>query len=102
MGTEPWNNWYHVTIHTYGSWLRGDPRGWRSRHHKDHVNGDYKNLPEKGKYDALLELSKSVMTRDPVRIAKPLRTFVLERFKALSEADARPIAEAMNELVDRR
>jgi len=41
------------------------------------------------------------MTRDPVRIAKPLRTFVSERFKVLSEADARPIAEAMNELVER-
>jgi hypothetical protein len=80
MGKQPWNDWYHVTIHTYGSWLRGDPRGWRSRHHREHVDGDYKNPPPKGKYDELYELSKSLMTRDPVRIAKSLREFVVARF----------------------
>jgi len=75
---HPWNDWYHCTAHTYGSWLRGDPRGWRARHHREHVEGDYKNPPPKGKYDALFEYSKSLMKRDPVRIDRELRQFVLD------------------------
>src|SRR5256885_771098 len=65
---QPWNDWYHCTAHTYGSWLRGDPRGWRSRHHREHVEGDYKHLPPKGIYDELLEKSKALMKRDSVKI----------------------------------
>jgi hypothetical protein len=33
--------WYHVIISTYGGWLHGDPRGFRTRHHRAHVEGDY-------------------------------------------------------------
>ena len=29
-----WNGWYHVTGNTYGTWLPGDPRGWRECHRK--------------------------------------------------------------------
>ena len=75
---QAWYNWYHCTTHTYGSWLRGDPRGWRARHHREHVIGDYKNPPPKGMYDALFEYSKSLMKRDPVRIERELRQFVLD------------------------
>jgi hypothetical protein len=75
---QPWRDWYHVTLHTYGTWLRGDPRGWRSRHHREHIDGDYKRPPPKGKYDALFEYSKSLMKRDPVRIESELREFVLD------------------------
>ncbi|WP_428938584.1 transposase [Fontivita pretiosa] len=76
VATNPWNDWYHVTVHAYGSWLRGDPRGWRSRHHREHVDGDYRHPPPKGKYDRLYELSKSLMKRNPVRMMSELRTFV--------------------------
>ncbi len=75
--SEPWNGWYHLTAHTYGSWLRGDPRGWRARHHREHVEGDYRNPPPPGTYAQLHELSKSLMTRDPVRIAAALRPIVV-------------------------
>jgi REP element-mobilizing transposase RayT len=57
--------------------LRGDPRGWRARHHREHVDGDYKNPPPKGKYDNLYELSKALLKRDPVRIERELRQFVV-------------------------
>ena len=40
--------------------------------------GDYKNPPPKGKYDALFEYSKSLMKRDPVKIERELRQFVLD------------------------
>lgn len=73
-----------MTVHTYGSWLRGDPRGWRSRHHREHVVGDYKNPPPKGMYDKLFKQSKRLMKRDPVRIERAIRRFVIrsvvERF----------------------
>src|SRR5271154_3034747 len=75
----PWRHWYHITIHTYGSWLRGDSRGWRARHHREHVDGDYMNPPPRGKYDALFAYSKSLMKRDPVRINRELRQFVLDK-----------------------
>lgn len=74
----PWNDWYHITLQTYGSWSRGDPRGWRARHHREHVQGDYKHPPPKGKYDGLFEYSKSLMKRDPVKIERELRQFVLD------------------------
>src|SRR5690349_5207107 len=48
------DHWFHCTTHTYGTWLRGDPRGWRSRNHREHVDGDYKHPPSNGKYDPLL------------------------------------------------
>jgi hypothetical protein len=72
-----WNGWYHCTVHTYGSWLRGDPRGWRSRHHREHVIGDYKHPPPEGMYDKLYERSKKLMRRDPVRLEKAMRRLVL-------------------------
>src|SRR5438874_5449900 len=65
---SPWNAWYHCTLHTYGTWLRGDPRGWRSRRHREHVDGDYKHRPPKGEYDAQFKHSKSLMKRDAVKI----------------------------------
>lgn len=45
MGIQPWNDWYHIMCHTYGTWLPGDPRGFRTRHHREHVEGDYKSPP---------------------------------------------------------
>ncbi|MBC8107825.1 MAG: transposase [Anaerolineae bacterium] len=68
--------------HVYASWLRGDPRGWRARHHREHVDGDYKNPPPKGKYDNFYELSKALMKRDKVSIAREPRQLVVN---AISE-----------------
>jgi hypothetical protein len=76
----PWNDWYHCTASIYGTWLRGDPRGWRARHHREHVDGDYRNPPPKGKDDRLHELSKRLMKRDPVHIERELRGIVVEEF----------------------
>ena len=53
-----WNNWFHCTGGTKGTWLRGDPRGWRARHHREHCEGDYKNPPPPGAHRELYELSK--------------------------------------------
>jgi len=63
---KPWKGWYHINGNTYGTWLRGDPRGWRARHHREHCDGDYKNPPPPGKYDALYQQSKRLMKHNPV------------------------------------
>jgi len=57
-----------LTITTYGTWLRGDARGWRDRHHQIHVEGDYKNPPPLEQYSRLFKYARSLMKRDPVTI----------------------------------
>ena len=53
----------HCTGSTYGTWLRGDPRGWRARHHREHIEGDYRSRPAPGTYDEMFERSKALMKR---------------------------------------
>jgi len=66
--------------HTYGTWLPGDPKGFRTRHHREHVEGDYKNPPPKGKYDKLWQRSKDLMKRDPVYLAPEQRARAVLEF----------------------
>lgn len=42
-------------ISTRSSWLPGSERGWRSRNHKRHSSGDYKNPPPKSEHAGLRE-----------------------------------------------
>jgi len=62
----PWNHWFHCIGHTYGTWLPGDPRGFRTREHRQHIDGDYKSPPPKGKYEGLHRYAKSVLRQTPV------------------------------------
>jgi hypothetical protein len=83
-----WNGWYHCTGSTYGTWLRGDPRGWRSRFHHEHVDGDYQKPPPKGKYDREHERSKRLMKRERVVLTFDQREFACREFvKALIERE---------------
>ncbi len=68
-----WNNWYHVNGNTYGTWLPGDPRGWRSRHHRRHVEGDYRAPPPPGTDDGLREHCENAMPRDAVHLNRHAR-----------------------------
>jgi hypothetical protein len=58
--------WFHITCHTYGAWLYGDARGFRTRHHREHVVGDYKNPPPPGTYDRQLARSRALLKQEPV------------------------------------
>src|SRR5689334_10386213 len=51
----PGKCWWHVILSTHGSWLPGDPRGFRSREHRIHSSGDYKSPPPKGEHAGLHE-----------------------------------------------
>ncbi|MFO0864267.1 MAG: hypothetical protein U0744_06360 [Gemmataceae bacterium] len=52
--------WRHVIVSTYGSWLPGDARGFRSRHHKIHSSGDYKAPPPPEEHAGLRESNRDV------------------------------------------
>ena len=75
---QPWMNWYHVMGHTYGTWLPGDPKGFRTRHHREHVEGDYKIPPPAGMYAARHENARRLMKRDPVFLTPRQRERALE------------------------
>jgi Transposase IS200 like len=68
--------WFHITIHAYGAWLYGDQRGFRTRHHREHIEGDYKNPPPDGKYDKELERSKKLMKQEAVSLTSDWRKVV--------------------------
>lgn len=90
---KAWNDWYHVNGNTYGTWLRGDPRGWRARKHREHVEGDYRDPPPPGTYDALHARSQSLMKRSAVRLDPRQRRVALTALvEKLVEVGAQPIA----------
>ncbi|REJ97547.1 MAG: hypothetical protein DWQ34_01810 [Planctomycetota bacterium] len=80
--------WFHVTLGTYGSWLPGDPRGFRTRKHRLHVDGDYKNPPPPGKFDEMHARSRQLMNYPATKLAMPERRTVgdalRERFDQLT------------------
>ncbi len=67
--------WRHVIINTHGTWLHGDPRGFRARKHRIHSSGDYRNPPPKGEHAELHEFQK-VRTRDEVHIGRSDRAII--------------------------
>lgn len=73
-----WNDWYHCIVSTYGSWLPGDPRGFRTRKHREHVEGDYKSPPPKGIYEQRHRDARDQMKRDTVRLDMKARSVVLQ------------------------
>lgn len=60
--------WFHVTFSTYGTWLPGDPRGYRTWKHTEHVDGDYRRPPALGAHQNTLERSRRLLSRPPVRL----------------------------------
>ena len=89
--------WHHVIITTYGAWLPGDPRSFRTRHHRDHVDGDYKDPPEAGIYESFLLKNRNALKHDPVSLARQQRKLVGIALKAkLDELDASLIAVSVS------
>jgi hypothetical protein len=78
--------WYHIVLTTYGNWLPGDQRGFRTRHHRQHVEGDYKNPPQED-YSGLHSQSSAQMTCPSAHLSKDYREIVgialIERLQLL-------------------
>ncbi len=73
----PGHRWYHLVFHTRGSWLHGDPRGFRSRDHRVHSGGDYKQRPPTGEHDGLHDYMKG-RSGNQIMIPADLRRVVGE------------------------
>jgi len=67
--------WHHVVLTTYGAWLYGDPRGFRTRHHRQHVEGDYKSPPEED-YSRLEIHVRQSLSQPPVHLSVGEREMV--------------------------
>src|SRR5207249_2399004 len=72
---RPGMRWRHVVISTWKSWLPGNPRGFRSRHHKIHSSGDYKDPPPEGEHAGLYRFH-SKNCGDPIVLPPELRETV--------------------------
>jgi hypothetical protein len=57
--------WIHFVETVYGAWLYGDTRGFRTRHHREHVEGDYKNPPPTEKYGSEWQRSIESLKQPP-------------------------------------
>jgi len=68
---SPGQRWYHIILNTRGTWLPGDPRGFRSQSHKIHSSGDYKHPPPKGEHAGLHHYSKMI-SGPPVSLKESL------------------------------
>ena len=84
--SAPWNRWFHCIGGTYGSWLPGDPRGFRTRHHREHVEGDYRNPPPAGIYEPRHRRAEDSPRFDPVTLRPDDRAVVCRAKRAASVA----------------
>ena len=69
-------NWFHIIATTYGAWLPGDERGFRTRHHRLHVEGDYKNPPPREQFADIRQGSKALLKQEPTIIGNKWRPIV--------------------------
>lgn len=67
--------WWHIQFGTYYWWIPGDERGFRSKDHRIHSSGNYKNRPPKEEHKGLRGYYKSRGVK-PVRIPRELRLLV--------------------------
>jgi hypothetical protein len=68
--------WIHFVETVYGAWLYGDNRGFRTRHHREHVEGDYKNPPPTGKNEYKRQRSLDSLKQPPVVLAPTWRPII--------------------------
>ncbi|CAN5439365.1 hypothetical protein BH09PLA1_BH09PLA1_19480 [soil metagenome] len=74
----PYSDLYHCMGNTYGTWLPGDRRGFRTRHHRQDVPFDYKNPPPPQLYDGVEDHARELMKRDVIFLSVGQRAAALE------------------------
>ena len=78
--------WYHIILTFYGNWLPGDSRGFRTRNHHTHIEGDYKNPPPDGLYDGLLHHMESILKQEVVILSETQQGIVGKAMKEKLES----------------
>jgi REP element-mobilizing transposase RayT len=76
--TRAWNDWYHCNGNTYGTWLHGDPRGFREKKHRRQIEGNYKKPPPADSYEKLRLHAKSLMKNPAVFLEQFARRIVCQ------------------------
>ncbi len=71
----PGKRWRHITLGTRGTWLHGDPRGFRNHHHRIHSSGDYRHPPPPGEH-ADLHIHQTALSQTTVLIPSPTRPII--------------------------
>jgi hypothetical protein len=75
-----WECWYHCMGNTYGTWLPGDSRGFRTRHHRQHIEGDYKNPPAPEDYQSYRRESERNLKHTVVKLNRQARELACRCF----------------------
>src|SRR5438874_1663956 len=92
---RPGMKWRHIVFSTQNSWLPGSPSGFRSRDHRIHSSGDYKNPPPSGEHAGLFKYAKKI-SGDPVVIPEDLRETIARAMLAdLTKRGCRVLAIAV-------
>ena len=87
--------WRHVIVSTHNAWLPGDARGWRSRDHRLHLSGDYRNPPPKREHAGLRRYARSI-NGPPVAVPCSVRPIIGARLlQSLHEHDVRVLVIAV-------
>jgi hypothetical protein len=69
-------NLVHAICTCYGQWPPGDERGFRSRDHRIHSSGDYRNPPPPGEHEGLRRHAQAVMRVSPITLDPRQREIV--------------------------
>lgn len=90
-------SWFHFWFSTFGTWLRGDRRGFRDHDHRIHSSGDYHNPPPAEEHAGLRRWTLEHLHKDPVRLTVPQRSKALDRLIAsLQSQDVELLALAVS------
>src|SRR5207248_6262669 len=93
---RPGMMWRHVVISTRRSWLHGDRRGFRSRGHRIHSSGDYRDPPPQGEHEGLLGYHETRAKGPAIKIRKHLRAEVGKAIlRAILESSSRVLVIAV-------
>jgi hypothetical protein len=98
LNPNAWHNFYLCVGGTYGTWLRGDPRGFRSYQHRMHVEGDYKNPPPPGVFTPIFEYSLKTLKYPPAKLTQTQRQILCQSMiQRLLDDLCEPITLAIHE-----
>ena len=82
--------WRHLILNTRCTWLHGDQRGFRSRGHRIHSSGDYKNPPPADEHEGLRRYHRA-RSGDPVIIPEAVRAAAGLAFVARLRKEGCPV-----------
>jgi hypothetical protein len=92
---RPGFSWRHIVISTHRSWLPGDKRGFRSRKHRIHSSGDYKNPPPLSEHAGLRKHNQN--DAPAIEIVKALRPVIGRSIvQTLQEMNLQVVAVAVS------